>query len=162
MAVGNSAGCFLTSSRRRVSRIAPAPLPLLWWLENRWQAFRGLVYADAMKPEKVKFMIMAADMKRAVAFYRDVIGLEEIFVSDFWTELRHGDAIVALHGGHDGSRNPTGLSFQYEDVLAMAEKVRQAGAALLQPPQQREGEPILLGIFRDAEGNEVFITQYVG
>ncbi len=115
-----------------------------------------------MKPEKVKFMIMAADMKRAVAFYRDVIGLEEIFVSDFWTELRHGDAIVALHGGHDGSRNPTGLSFQYEDVLAMAEKVRQAGAALLQPPQQREGEPILLGIFRDAEGNEVFITQYVG
>lgn len=115
-----------------------------------------------MKPEKVKFMIMAADMKRAVAFYRDVIGLEEIFVSDFWTELRHGDAIVALHGGHDGTRNPTGLSFQYEDVLAMAEKVREAGAVILQAPEQREGEPILLGVFRDAEGNEVFITQYVG
>lgn len=115
-----------------------------------------------MKPEKVKFMIMAADMKRAVAFYRDVIGLEEIFVSDFWTELRHGDAIVALHGGHDGSRTPTGLSFQYEDVLAMAEKVRAAGATILQPPEQRPGEPILLGTFRDAEGNEVFITQYVG
>lgn len=115
-----------------------------------------------MKPQKVKFMIMAADMKRAVAFYRDVIGLEEIFVSDYWTELRHGDAIVALHGGHDGTRNPTGLSFQYEDVLAMAEKVRLAGATILQPPEQREGEPILLGVFRDAEGNEVFITQYVG
>lgn len=115
-----------------------------------------------MKPEKVKFMLMAADMKRAVAFYRDVIGLEEVFVSDFWTELRHGDAIIALHGGHDGSRNATGLSFQYEDVLAMAEKVTKAGAAILQSPQQREGEPILLGVFRDAEGNEVFITQYVG
>jgi predicted enzyme related to lactoylglutathione lyase len=117
---------------------------------------------DGMLPEKVKFMLMAVDMKRAVAFYRDVIGLEEVFVNDFWTELRHGDAIIALHGGHDGSRNPTGLSFQYEDVLVMAEKIAKAGAKILQSPQQREGEPILLGVFRDAEGNEVFITQYVG
>lgn len=115
-----------------------------------------------MKPQKVKFMLMAADMKRAVAFYRDVIGLDEIFVSDYWTELRYGDAVIALHGGHDGSRNPTGLSFQYEDVLAAAEKIREAGAKILQPPEQREGEPILLGIYRDAEGNEVFITQYIG
>lgn len=115
-----------------------------------------------MKPEKVKFMLMAADMRRAVRFYRDVIGLEEVFVSDFWTELRHGDAIIALHGGHDGSRNATGLSFQFEDVLAKSEAIRQAGAVILQSPGQREGEPILLGIYRDAEGNEVFITQYVG
>ena len=115
-----------------------------------------------MKPEKVKYMLLAADMKRAVSFYRDVIGLEEIFVSDFWTELRHGDAIVALHGGHDGSPNPTGLSLQYENVLELANRVAEAGATLLQVPTQREGEPILLGIFRDAEGNEVFITQYIG
>lgn len=115
-----------------------------------------------MKPEKVKFMLMAADMRRAVRFYRDVIGLEEVFVSDFWTELRHGDSIIALHGSHDGTRNPTGLSFQFEDVLAKAEDIRQAGAAILRAPEQREGEPILLGIYRDAEGNEVFITQYLG
>jgi catechol 2,3-dioxygenase-like lactoylglutathione lyase family enzyme len=115
-----------------------------------------------MKLEKVKFMLMAADMKRAVRFYRDVIGLEEVFVSDFWSELRHGDAIIALHGGHDGSRNPTGLSFQFVDVIAQAEAIRQVGATILQAPLQREGEPILLGIYRDAEGNEVFITQYMG
>jgi predicted enzyme related to lactoylglutathione lyase len=123
---------------------------------------RALVTLRAMKLEKVKFMLMAVDMKRAVSFYRDVIGLEEVFVSDFWTELRHGDAIIALHGGHDGTRNPTGLSFQFDDVLAKAEAIHKAGAVLLQPPQQREGEPILLGIYRDAEGNEVFVTQYVG
>ncbi|MBE7497395.1 MAG: VOC family protein [Verrucomicrobiaceae bacterium] len=115
-----------------------------------------------MKPEKVKFMLMAADMRRAVAFYRDVIGLDEIFVSDFWTELRHGDAIIALHGGHDGSRNPTGLTFQFENVLAVADRISTAGATMLQYPAPREGEPIILGIFRDAEGNEIFITQYIG
>jgi predicted enzyme related to lactoylglutathione lyase len=115
-----------------------------------------------MKPEKVKFMLLAADMRRAVAFYRDAVGLAEVFISDFWSELRHGDAILALHGGHDGARNPTGLSFQYEDVLGKVEQLEKAGAKVLQAPIQREGEPILLAILRDPEGNEFFATQYVG
>ncbi|MBK8092836.1 MAG: VOC family protein [Verrucomicrobiaceae bacterium] len=115
-----------------------------------------------MKPEKVKFMLLAADMRRATAFYRDAIGLEEVFVSDFWTELRHGDAIIALHGGHDGQRNPTGLTFQFEDVLQKVDVLTQAGATVLQAPTQRPGDPVLLSILRDPEGNEFFATQYVG
>ena len=115
-----------------------------------------------MKPQRVKFVLLAANMNRAISFYRDVIGLEELFVGDDWTELHLGDAIVCLHGGHDGSRNPTGLSIQFEDAIAMAQEIAKAGAVILQPPHQRDGEPILLGIFRDTEGNEVFITQYVG
>lgn len=114
------------------------------------------------RPEKVKFMLMAANMSRAVKFYRDVIGLGEIFVSDFWTELSFGDAIIALHGGHDGSKNPTGLSFQFEDVFDAANRIEAAGAKIIDTPVQREGEPILLGRFRDREGNEVYITQYLG
>jgi predicted enzyme related to lactoylglutathione lyase len=115
-----------------------------------------------MKLEKVKFMLLAADMRRARDFYREAVGLAEVFASDFWTELHHGDAIIALHGGHDGSRNATGLTFQFEDVFAAAERITAAGGRVLEAPQQRQGEPILLGICRDAEGNEFFITQYVG
>ncbi|MES2597893.1 MAG: VOC family protein [Verrucomicrobiota bacterium] len=115
-----------------------------------------------IRPEKVKFMILAADMKRAVHFYKYVFGLDEVFVSDFWSELAHGTAIIAMHGGHDGSPNSTGLSFQFEDVLDAAERIEKAGGAILEVPNQREGEPILLGRYRDPEGNEGFITQYVG
>ncbi|MBX7211097.1 MAG: hypothetical protein K1X78_22515 [Verrucomicrobiaceae bacterium] len=118
--------------------------------------------ASALRPEKIKFMLMAANMGRAVKFYRDVIGLGEIFVSDFWTELSFGDAIVALHGGHDGSRNPTGLSLQFEDVFEAADRIEAGGAKIIDTPVQREGEPILLGRFCDREGNEVYITQYLG
>ncbi len=114
------------------------------------------------RPEKVKFMLLAAQMKRAVRFYTQVLGFEEVFVSEFWSELRCGDAIVALHGGHDGSVNPTGLSLQYEDVLDVAVEIEKGGGQILEVPVQREGEPILLGRYRDAEGNEGFITQYVG
>lgn len=115
-----------------------------------------------MRPEKVKFMLLAADMRRAVRFYTEALGLEKSFTSDFWSELACGDAIVALHGGHDGSPNPTGLSLQYEDVFEAASRIEKAGGKVLEVPNQREGEPILLGRFRDPEGNEVFITQYAG
>lgn len=115
-----------------------------------------------MRPEKVKFMLLASDMKRAVRFYTSVLGFQEVFVSEFWTELSFGDAVLALHGGHDGSVNPTGLSLQYEDVFAVASLIEKAGGKILDVPNQREGEPILLGRYRDAEGNEGFITQYVG
>lgn len=115
-----------------------------------------------MRPEKVKFMLMAADMRRAVRFYTTVLGFQEVFVSDYWSELAFGDAILALHGGHDGSVNPTGLSLQFEDVFDVAALISKSGGKILDAPNQREGEPILLGRYRDPEGNEGFITQYVG
>lgn len=115
-----------------------------------------------MRPEKVKFMLLAVEMNRAVRFYRTALGFDEIFVSEFWSELKVGDAILALHGGHDGSINPTGLSLQFEDVFDAAARITAAGGKILDAPVQREGEPILLGRYRDPEGNEGFITQYVG
>lgn len=115
-----------------------------------------------MRPEKVKFMLLAVEMSRAVSFYTSALGFDRIFVSEFWSELRVGDAILALHGGHDGSVNSTGLSLQFEDVFEAAQRIEAAGGTVLEIPTQREGEPILLGRYRDPEGNEGFITQYVG
>jgi len=106
-------------------------------------------------------MLMATDMRRAVRFYT-ALGFQEVFVSDYWSELCLGDAILALHGGHDGSVNPTGLSLQYPDVFETAALIVKTGGKIVEAPNQREGEPILLGRYRDAEGNEGFITQYVG
>ena len=115
-----------------------------------------------MCPEKVKFMLLACDMRRAVAFYTGPLGFYPVFVSDFWSELRIGDAILALHGGHDGTPNDTGLSLQFADVFAAAEAITAAGGTILEAPVQREGEPILLGRYADPEGNTGFISQYVG
>ncbi len=113
----------------------------------------------AMQPLKVKYVLMAADMARAVAFYREVFGLREICFSEWWSELGFGDAIIALHGGHDRSPHPTGLSLQFESVIDAARRIEKAGGHILAFPSVREGEPILLGQVRDPEGNEFFITE---
>lgn len=115
-----------------------------------------------MKPQSVKYMLMAQEMDRAVAFYRDGMGFEENFSSPHWSELNVGDTILGLHGGGDGSRNPTGLSLQYEDVVLAFDRAIEFGATSLQRPERREGEPIILSTIIDPEGNEIMLTQYVG
>lgn len=112
-----------------------------------------------MRPLTLKHVLVAADMRRAVAFYRDLFDLDERLVTDWWSELACGDAIIALHGGHDGSRNVTGLSFQFESVIDAAKKIERAGGRIITFPAIRPGEPILLGTVRDPEGNEFFITE---
>lgn len=112
-----------------------------------------------MKPIAIKHILVAADMPRAVSFYRDVFKLEPLLVTEWWSELAFGDAIIALHGGHDGSPNPTRLSLQFESVIDAARKIEKAGGRILNFPSVRPGEPILLGQIRDPEGNELFITE---
>lgn len=115
-----------------------------------------------MKPQAVKFVLVAQDMDRAVAFYRDSIGFSEDFISPYWSELRFGDAILGLHGGGDGAQQQTGLSIQYEDVARAYSLAIDSGATGIQPPEQREGEPIILASIADPEGNVIMLTQYVG
>jgi catechol 2,3-dioxygenase-like lactoylglutathione lyase family enzyme len=115
-----------------------------------------------MKPQAVKYMLFAADMDRAVGFYRDTMGFDEGYVSPYWSELRFGDAILALHACDEKAENPTGLSLQYENVRLAHAAAIAAGAVSLQSPEQREGEPILLATIADPEGNVIMLTQIVG
>ncbi len=110
--------------------------------------------------EKVKFMLLAQHMPRAVAFYEQVFGLRALYISDSWSELAHGDAILALHAGHDGRPNPTGLTLQVEDALETAALLESHGGQILEAPNQAPGEPLMMGRFRDPEGNQAFLTQY--
>ena len=87
---------------------------------------------------------MVHGMERAVTFYRDVMGLEEVFSSDDWSELVFGDAIVALHSGGDGSPSPTGLNIQVEDIQSAYQDISEAGCDFLAEPEVREGELPLL------------------
>ena len=114
-----------------------------------------------MKVEGVTYMLMAQDMDRAVAFYRDVIGLEPRFSSPMWSELTFGDAIVAMHGGGSGELRRTGLSFQVEDLDSAVREVERGGGRVTRGPEDRPGEPIRLAGVVDTEGNAFALTQMV-
>ncbi len=103
--------------------------------------------------QRVVLMLMGQEMDRAVAFYRDVIGLELRLHEQDWAELGPYNAVVALHGGGSGEYRSTGLGFHVVDVAAACEEVSRGGGRIIRDPEERAGEGIILARLADPEGN---------
>ncbi len=113
-----------------------------------------------MEIQKVAFILMAQDMDRAVSFYKEVIGLElQVRHGSNWAELGCECAVVALHGGGSGEYRRTGLAFTVADVTAACEEVNRGGGSVVQYPQTRPGEGIILARLVDTEGNGFDLSQ---
>ena len=112
-----------------------------------------------MKVERVKYVIWAADKGRATAFYRDLFGGELLRDNEHITEIAICGATVSIHGGGEGKRTWTGMSFQVADVVAGAAEIVAAGGKLSRDPQEEDGEPPHLAMCIDTEGNEIMLTR---
>jgi lactoylglutathione lyase len=115
-----------------------------------------------MKVERVKYVIWAVDPRRAVRFYRDVLGGEVIKESEVMSEVVVSGATIGIHGGGAGERTWTGLTFQVPDVISGAEEVVAGGGRLSREPQSEENEPPHLAMCVDPEGNEFMLTRKRG
>ena len=103
----------------------------------------------------IKFV---SDMDKAVAFYRDTLGLEPKFQSPFWSEFDTGETTLALHPASDD--NPAGsvqLGPGSENLARFYERRDQLGIEFTQPPTDMHGTEIAR--FRDVDGAEVSISQ---
>src|SRR6188508_1344004 len=68
-------------------------------------------------------------------------------------------SVIGIHGGGEGARTWTGLSFQVPDVIAGAAEIVAAGGQLVREPQPENGEPPHLAMCIDPEGNEIMLTR---
>ena len=113
-----------------------------------------------MKVERAKYILWAADLPRAVNFYRTAFNAELLRQSDVLSEISIAGAVIGLHGGGEGKRTWTGLSFQVADVVEGAREVVAAGGQLLREPMpDAPGEPPHLAMCADTEGNEFMLTR---
>jgi lactoylglutathione lyase len=67
--------------------------------------------------------------------------------------------IIGNHGGGEGKRTWTGMSFKVADVIAGAAEIVAAGGQLLREPQPENGEPPHLAMCVDTEGNEIMLSR---
>ena len=109
--------------------------------------------------ERFKYTIWAADMPRALKFYTEVMGGTVIKQNEHICELEICQGILAIHGGGEGKRTWTGLTFQVPDVIAGAAEIVAAGGQLSRDPQPENGEPPHLAMCSDTEGNEIMLTR---
>jgi catechol 2,3-dioxygenase-like lactoylglutathione lyase family enzyme len=98
------------------------------------------------------------DLDQARAFYRDVLGFEEIFVDfdDGWSRLTHGEMEIAVAEG-DPAESSGVAHVDVEDVKAEAERLRgegiEVGVVL-----ELHGQIRLVDVF-DPDGNRVQLAQ---
>ena len=111
-----------------------------------------------MHVDKLKYLIWAEDMPRAVAFYRTVFDAEVVRQSSVLTELSIAQSTLGIHSGGEGKRTWRGMSIQIRDLFAACEALRTAGGTVLQPPADSPEEPAHLAMCADTEGNEIMLT----
>ena len=109
--------------------------------------------------EKLKYTIWAADTARAVKFYTDVFAAEITAQNPHITELKVAGGLISIHGGGDGEKTWTGLTFQIADVIAGAAAVKAAGGQCPKDPQPEDGEPPHLAMCIDPDGNQIMLSR---
>ena len=98
------------------------------------------------------------DLDAGRAFYRDVLGFEEVFVDfdDGWSRLTHGQMEIALAEGDPGES--TGVAHvDVGDVMSEAEKLREAGIEV-GVVFELHGQIRLVDVF-DPDGNRIQLAQ---
>jgi predicted enzyme related to lactoylglutathione lyase len=109
---------------------------------------------------KMYFMLWVADMDRASTFYKQAFGLDEAYRSPDWTELRFGDATVALHAGESQlPHRHAGIGFEVDNLDAALAAVIAAGGEVAAGPSERPEEGIRLADCSDPEGNRFSLAQ---
>lgn len=97
------------------------------------------------------------DMNRAVAFYRDTIGLPLKFSSPEWTEFATGSTTLALHAA--SKENPAGtthLGLHADDIAGAHRQLKSIGVRFTREPTPEHG--ITLAEFVDPDGARVSLS----
>jgi predicted enzyme related to lactoylglutathione lyase len=94
------------------------------------------------------------DMNRAVAFYRDSLGLEVIDHDGDWSEVTAGDQRIGLNA----NESPAGdggavIAFAVDDLDATVEELTGKGVAFTDETSEHPWGKI--APFRDPEGNDL-------
>lgn len=104
----------------------------------------------------IKFV---SDMKRAVEFYRDVLGFPLKFESPEWSEFATGETTLALHMASE--KNPAGaveLGFTVADVHKVHKDLSAKGVRFTLPPTKQDFGGVLAQ-FVDSEGARVSLGE---
>jgi len=102
-------------------------------------------------------MLTVTDMPRAVAFYRGVLGPVVRSESETWSEIKLGDATVALHLSDRAEPKYTGLGVEVADLTAAYHAVLRLGGQVITGPLT-DPAGLLSYEVADSEGNTLTIA----
>jgi len=111
-----------------------------------------------MTPKLIYVMEFVENMTRAVAFYRDVVGLPLKFESPHWSEFSTGETTLALHpASNTNAAGKVEIGFSVSDLQAFHDAMVAKGVKFpLAPTKQDFGG--VLAQFQDPDGASVTVS----
>jgi lactoylglutathione lyase len=109
--------------------------------------------------EKLKYTIWAADSDRTAEFYIKTFGATVSNKNPHIIELQIDSSYIAIHGGGEGKKTWTGITFQVADVVAGAAEIVANGGKCEREPQPEDGEPPHLAMCEDSDGNQIMLSR---
>jgi len=98
-----------------------------------------------------------ADMDRAIAFHRDVLGLPLKFQSPEWSEFATGQTTLALHHSTpDKKAGTVELGFASDDLAGFYGRRDELGVEFSRPPTEMHG--VHIAQFRDPDGADTSVS----
>jgi predicted enzyme related to lactoylglutathione lyase len=111
---------------------------------------------------KTYFMLLVAEMERAVQFYVNAFAATVSLHTPYWSELVVAGATVALHPGRTGGDIDTGLGFEVDDLDAALGTAVRLGGRVTAAPRDRPREGIRIAQLADTEGNILSVAEPTG
>ncbi len=105
-------------------------------------------------------VLFVSDVQRAARFYRDQLGLEQVYEQDDRVALRCGPTRLLLHPAEEIERGPWNveLYFQVVDVDECLSQLRAQGVGVLLEPTDEPWGERNAGVL-DPDGYPVYLTQ---
>jgi lactoylglutathione lyase len=111
-------------------------------------------------------IVFVSDMRRAVAFYRDVVGLPLKFESPHWTEFATDGATLALHAADgpgaaaDPHQTPAGRcrpGLSVPDLIAFHQRMTEHNVRCAQEPKETFG--VRIAQYVDPDGLVISVSE---
>ena len=103
-------------------------------------------------------IVFVSEMKKAVEFYRDALGLPLRFESPGWAEFATDGTTLALHpAGHTpaGTCQP---GFAVQDINAFHQTMQAKGVKCIMPPKRQDFGG-MLAVYADPDGLPFSVTE---
>ncbi|MBW3568431.1 MAG: VOC family protein [Proteobacteria bacterium] len=101
--------------------------------------------------------LVTKDLERATNFYRDVIGLEHLFMAGGMSFFNvDGIRLVLGPPGGDFTHGSSILYYRTSDIENEHQRLEAAGVGILEAPQEvfrQQGHALWLAFYADSEGN---------
>ena len=112
-------------------------------------------------------ILRVSDLEAAVAFWRDLVGLELQFSSGGFAFLGAGDVQLALNRPerHRPQKSQTEIVFEVDDISETFSQMRGRGVPFEVEPRavtQSDGRVLMAAHFSDPDGHYASITGWIG